>query len=260
MAREIKRLFERWDPPDIDELIQRDSQSWGKELEWWRRVGVGAKTLLSILENSYVERKRYEARLEDRLTRESTRQRIRKAWKDAALLIHLLKTERIVGDDGSPILAFGDLGEQVEHAVRSYIDARLSRLIPRGRPGEPWLVRCVVVLAVQLMAGPFPDRRSGRGVRLGRWERQSEKGTIRAIERVLKLAGHGDVVTEEKIRHTIRRIRPGILKAHEPRSSSWAEATPPAGRGAMHGQRVRRSQVSGGSMKNLATRRTKRMT
>jgi hypothetical protein len=34
--------------------------------------------------------------------------------------------------------------------------------------------------------------------------------TIRAIERVLELAGHGEVVTKEKIRRVIRTIRPAL--------------------------------------------------
>jgi len=218
MARKIKRLLDRWDSPDIDQLMQQNSEAWTEELAWWRRVGLETETLLSVLENTYVERRRHEAQLKDRLTRESTRQIrwVQKAWKDAVPLVHFLKTERAPDHDGSHELLFGNLGERIEQAVQSYIDARLPRPILRGRPGDLWLYRCVSFLAIHLMSDHFAESRFGRGVR------QSEKSTIRAIERVLKLAGHGEVVTKEKIRHVIRRLRP-VMRETRKRGPSHQE-------------------------------------
>jgi hypothetical protein len=222
MARMIKRLLDRWDSREIDQLIQLESDDkWRGELAWWRRAGVDTGMLLNVLEKIRVKRMRYEEQLQERETRERPRniREVRKAFKAAAPLIRFLKTKKALGDDGSPELFFGDLGEQVERAVQSYIDDSPG-IVPRGRPGDLWLVQCVVVLATQLMSGPFPEHRSGRRIRPPRWVRQSERNTIRAIERVLKLAGHGEVVTEEKIRHIIRSIRPLIRKCRQENDGS----------------------------------------
>ena len=214
MARKIKRLYERLDSPEIDQLIQLDSKEWRKELAWWRTIGVDSWMLIFILKHTRIDRSRYEAQLQDRdrVTRESTRKirRLRKAWKNAAPLIHLLKTEKAPSDSDSPGLLFGDLGELVDHAVGSYLDEP-PPMVPRGRPGEPWLARCTFLFARLLMSGPFPEPRSRPRVRV------SEKSTIRAIERVLKLAGHGEVVTKDKIRHVIRRTRRAFRSDREGR-------------------------------------------
>ena|SRR5690349_10954630 len=218
MAREIKRLYERWDSREIDKII-RKNKAWTDEFAWWRRAGFNAATLRRILKGFRAERIMHEEKLRDRLTQASTRRQIENAVRDAAPLIQFLKTEKekvwFGNRDGEPF--FGDLGERVEYAVRNYIDTRLSRLAPRNRPGELWLVKCVNLLAVQLMSGPFLVRHPGSPARSRRWVRQSEKSTICAIEHLLKLAGHGEVVTQEKIRHIIRTIRPLI---HERRNEN----------------------------------------
>ena len=211
MTRKIKRLFERWDPADIDDLIQRgDFNTWRDEFAWWKRVGVDAKTLIGILENARSERLRYEEQLQGRETRQHPRniREAQKALKEAGPLIRFLKTKKALGDDGSPELVFGDLGERVERAIQNYINEP-PRAVRLGRPGDSWLVRCVMLFASMLMFRPYSERRA----RPRPWVRQSEKSTIRAIERVLKLAGHGEVVTKEKIRHVIRQVRP-ILRKH----------------------------------------------
>ena len=155
---------------------------------------------------------RYEEELRERDTRARNIREAQEALKEAASLIRFLKTKEALDDDGSPELVFGDLGEQVERAVRGYIGARLQRPTPKNRPGDSWLAKFVFLLAIELMSGPFPERSSRRRIRPRHWVRQSERGTIRAIEHVLKLAGHGEVVTEHKIRHAIRSIRPMIHK------------------------------------------------
>ena len=218
MARKIKRLYERWDSREIDKIIQKN-EAWADEFAWWRRAGFEADTLRMILEGFRAQRIMYEEQLRDRVTRASSRRQIENALRDAAPLMQFLKTEKekVWFRSGAGERIFGDLGDEVEYAVRNYIDTRLSRLAPKNRPTELWLVKCVNLLAVQLMSGPFLVRHSGRPARPRRWVRQSEKSTIRAIERLLKLAGHGEVVTQEKIRHIIRTIRPLI---HERRDES----------------------------------------
>jgi len=221
MARKIKRLNDEWDSRDIHDMIQLDeSTAWRDELAWWRHAGVSPGTILGILEHTRIQRLRHEGQLRDRVTRDSTRniRWIRKAWKDAAPLIHFFNTEKAPDDGDSPGLLFGDLGEQIDGAVRNYISARLPRSIPRGRQGDLWLYRCVCFLAVCLMSDALAESGSRRLVR------QSEKSTIRAIERVLKLAGHGDVVTKEKIRHTIRAIRPSLRGNHKSGSAHQKRA------------------------------------
>jgi hypothetical protein len=207
MARTIKRLRYNWNSLDIDQVIRRGGLS-NEELDWWQRAGVDTMSLMIILQSAVASRRRYEGQLQSRLTRGPTQKirALKKALKDARALIRFFKTEKVLDDDSSPELVFGNLGEQVEHAVQNYIDARLPRPARRGRPGEPWLVETTVLLAFCLM-GPYL-RDSGRPMA----PRQSEKNTIRAIERVLKLAGHGDVVTKEKIRHIIRKRRQAIRR------------------------------------------------
>jgi len=213
VARKIKRLSERWDSRDLHEVIQEDSsEDWSEAFAWWQHAGVAAETLLAVLEKIRVERMRYEEELQGRDTRARNIREAQKALKEAASLIRFLKTQESLNDDGSRELVFGQLGEQIERAVQSYID-NLSRIVPRGRPSDLWLGQCVGLLAIELMSGPLPKARARpRGV-----VRQSEKSTIRAIAHVLNLAGHGELVTREKIRHVIRKIRPAIEKRREGR-------------------------------------------
>ncbi len=208
MARTIKRLNDRLKSADLDQVIQRgDFGIWRDEFAWWRRIGVDPAPLIKLLEMASVQRMRYEEQLEESRKWPRDVRDARKALKDAAPLIAFLKTKTKVDDDGSPELLFGDLGEQVERAMQNYINNR-PQVVPRGRPADLWLAQCVTLLAKQLMVGPF----FGRATRPRGWVRQSEKNTITVIERLLKLAGHGDVVTREKIRHVIRRIRPFLRR------------------------------------------------
>jgi len=189
MAREIQRLSFRSAPfpPSVEQLIKRDPGPWEEQLKWWRGVGINTGLLLVALEGSGVGRRIYEDQLQARIDR-STDEEIRhakSALKRAAPLLGLLKTA--MTDERE--LLFGDLGEQVERSVQTYIATRRPTL-PAHRPGEPWLTKGVLRLARPLLA-------SGR----------SWGGTIRALHRIFKLAGHGDIVTAEQIRHIIRKER-----------------------------------------------------
>src|SRR5438552_144111 len=113
MARKIKRLLKPWDCPDIDQLIQQNFEAWSEELAWWHRVGLKTETLLSVLETTYVERRRFEAQLEDRLTSTREIRLVQKALKDATPLVHFLKTKKALDGDGTHQLLFADLGDRV---------------------------------------------------------------------------------------------------------------------------------------------------
>ncbi len=191
MARKIKRLHSRSAPfpLSVEKLIKRDPGRWEKELKWWRGLGINTGLLLVALEGSGVGRRIYEDQLQARIDR-STDEEIRHAryaLKRAEPLIRLLKTELAL--DGPPDLFFGDLGEEVERSVQTYIETRRPTL-PAHRPDEPWLRKGVLRLA-------RPLRASG----------QSWGETFRALHRIFTLAGHDDIVTAEKIRHIIRKER-----------------------------------------------------
>jgi hypothetical protein len=191
MARMIKRLSYRSNPssPTVEGPIKRDSGSWEKELKWWSGIGIDTVLLRVALDGSGVGRSIYEDQLQARIDR-STDEEIRHAryaLKRAGPLIRLLKTKWAL--DGPPDLFFGDLGEEVERSVQTYIETRRPAL-PAHRPDEPWLIKGVLRLA-------RPLRASG----------QSWRETYRALHRIFTLAGHDDIVTAEKIRHIIRNER-----------------------------------------------------
>jgi len=190
MARQTKRLHNRTARLSLDQRMRRDPKAWEEELASWRAIGVDTRVLLTLLEGARVERYQYEGQLEaraDSLTKWKIG-RAESARKKAGPLIHLLKTEWAL--DGPPDLFFGDLGEQVESAVQRYIETLGPPPAARGAPGDPWLRKTALVLARVLRARRQPWRR-----------------TVQAIERLLKLAGHGNIATVEKIRHYVRAER-----------------------------------------------------
>jgi len=184
MARKIKRLHSS----SVSFPLSADPGRWEKELEWWRGLGINTVLLQVALSGSGVGRRIYEDQLRariDRFTVEEIRH-AKSALKRAGPLLGLLKTART--EEGE--LCFDDLGEQVERSVRTYIETLRRPTLPAHRPGEPWLTKGVLGLA-------RPLRASGR----------SWRETIRALHRIFTLAGHNDIVTEEKIRHIIRKER-----------------------------------------------------
>jgi hypothetical protein len=184
MARKIKRLHSS----SVSSPRSADPERWEKELEWWRGLGINTVMLQVALSGSGVGRRIYEHQLQariDRFTVEEIRH-ARSALKRAAPLLSLLKTAKT--DEGE--LCFDDLGEQVERSVQTYIETRRRPTLPAHRPGEPWLTKGALRLA-------RPLRASGR----------SWKETYRALHRIFTLAGHGDIVTEEQLRHIIRKER-----------------------------------------------------
>jgi len=230
MARKIKRLSERSRSLPVAHLMRMNPEAWAKTLEWWRGAGIDVWLLRVLLENARVKRQLYEEQLEARADDQTNQEirRVRRALKEAGPLIQLLKTAWI--DTGGPSERFfgelgeGNLGEQVEGAVMSYTEA-LESTRPSAvahHPGDPWLRETVLVLARWLTSGPPRPLRTRKRARrpLGdpyidaapqpsnkHWVRQSRRRAIREIEALLKLAGHADVVTAEKVRHYVRQDR-----------------------------------------------------
>jgi hypothetical protein len=221
MARSIKRLSERSRLLPVAQLRRREPEAWAEALEWWRGVGIDVELLLVLLEGARLKRRLYEEELEARADSGQTSwniRRWRRALKEAEPLIRLLKPREmevspgrvirvpIWSVDGPPDTFFGDLGEEVERAVWSYIAFLCRPSASAHRPGEPWLRITVLVLMRWLTSGP-PKPRSASQPGRARWVKQSRRRALREIEALLKLAGHGDVVTANKIRHYVREDR-----------------------------------------------------
>jgi hypothetical protein len=174
MARPIKRLSDRSKARPVDQLIRENPEDWKAALDWWSGVGVDTVMLEMALERASVERRRYEDQIEASVD-SATDRKIRRARATLAVrahksrarpsltmrryadpLMHLLKTE--LSPDGPPELFFGDLGEEVERAVRKYIeylDANRPKLAAH-RPDDPWRGKLVVQLAWVLRACGVP--------------------------------------------------------------------------------------------------------
>jgi hypothetical protein len=117
-------------------------------------------------------------------------QSLEEALQKAEGLIKFLETER--DSDGSLVFPSWkrlkqDIGQHLADLKQA--QPAVSR-VPRHRPGDPWLTPCVLALARHLRACKV-----------------SGAPATRMICRVLVLTGHKDVVTEEKVRHILRKER-----------------------------------------------------
>jgi hypothetical protein len=190
MALKIKRLSMCRDHyPFVRQLMRANSTAWEEQLRWWRDIGINTAILRVVLANAGSERNEYEEKLRarvDSLTRWQIR-RAKHALKRAQPLMQLLRTTPAL--DGPLDLFFGDLADQIERAVKKYIDTRRPSLDPH-RPRDPWLRKIVLLLAQVL----------------GACEHARER-IPRKIYEILTLAGHGDLVTLNQIRHIIREAR-----------------------------------------------------
>jgi hypothetical protein len=194
----IKRLLDTSKAGLVYDLMRQQPDAWRDELRWWNdHAGIDVKALLEILHRASIERSLWEMRLKapDGDDTQQTIGRAKRALRSAAPLIDFLKTEWLAGGR-KPYIGLL-IGEEIERTVQNYID-HLTANRPRRpahSPGDPWLKKLVLRL-----------------VELLRMREQSVKGSIRAVHRLLKLAGHGDRATAEKIRHFIREERRRILK------------------------------------------------
>lgn len=205
MTRRIKRLRDQA-PTSVQQRKRDDPGAWDAAMNWWRSVGINTDLLVQVLERVLTERRRYESALRGHAESFGAWEagRARTALRRAGALIQLLKTERAEDDE----LVFGDLGERVEQAIEQYAASREQSALPAHRPGEPWLKRRVLRLARCLRA-----------------REQSWSRSERAIHGLFVLAGHGDVVTLDKIRHIVRQERgrnPSFgPKMPDPRDRPW---------------------------------------
>ncbi len=172
-------------------------EAWAKEETRWKKLGIEPRDILHYLRNAGEHRAQYEAALkagqeipEPFLNPEG--QKVRRLLDQAGPFIEFLKNAR----DNRKRLYFGNLGYRLEKRVRKYkqtyyLDRELAPTprLPRHRPGEPWLETYVLKFAEMFHA---------RGAS---WEQTRDM-----IFKALTLAGHGDVVTVDKIRNYIRQV------------------------------------------------------
>ncbi len=209
----MKRLSEaRFDASGRAWLHRQEAQrsAWDREEAWWVSIGLEPRIVHAILIEAGQARSDYESKLHgERDPRHADvpnddpggphpgwqgpekRRYILRLLRDSKPLVEFLKTER----DGRGNRFFSDLGDVLEDRLKAYqrrylLDRRPRPRLPRHRPGEPWLARSVVQLAEL-----FHD------IGTQSWSR-----TVKGIFDALVLAGHGDVVSHEKVKHLLRPL------------------------------------------------------
>jgi hypothetical protein len=113
-----------------------------------------------------------------------TPRQLRTILKAAEPLFSLLRAEK---------LFFGSLAADIEARLADYQRQALieqTSPLPRHRPGDPWLRGWILLAAEHMRKRNVPLKR-----------------IISRIEAIFDIIGHGDLVTREKIRHTIRAAR-----------------------------------------------------
>ena len=179
-----------------------DRTRWAAEPEWasartqWEGIGIDPAEILGTLRRASLHRIMYEDFLEVQAKRgeyrEMFRYKVRQATRiisQGQPLIHLMKARSDI---------FGGLGDLVE-ARLDELQADIAGDNPdatkstftRRRPGDPWMRSFVLHLA-----------------RVFRAHHQSLNRTIALIHEAFTLAGHGDRVTRDKIRHILRQAPP----------------------------------------------------
>lgn len=212
------------------ERREATAEAWNKQESWWRSIGIEdiksqktspksgevvfqPKDLLHLLRQAGCDRVAYEKRLRNTQARPVRRltvegQHVRRLLDAAKPFVEFMKQERFHRGD----LFFENLGEGVEEKVKAYRERYLldglehcTPRAPRHRPGEPWLEEYVQTFALIF-------RSKGQS-----WGR-TEKGIYDA----LLLAGHGDVLSKDKVHNMIRRFRkdkPGFGEVSKPKNA-----------------------------------------
>ncbi len=186
-----------------------DWKRWAAEPEWaaaqtqWEQIGINPTEILDTLRRASLHRIMYEDFLAVQAERGEYRDMFRyKARRTTRIisqgqpLIHLMKVRSDI---------FGGLGDLVE-ARLDELQADIAGDNPdatkstfaRRRPGDPWMRSFVLDLA-----------------RVFRAHDQSQNRTMALIHEAFTLAGHGDRVTRDKIRHVLRQApRDTLEKPH----------------------------------------------
>ncbi len=189
------RLAKTYDLPE-KWLGESDKESLKAKAEFimaWERMGLNVEGLYSHLLDAAQRRVDYEGEIREiakqKLMGKRARRRDLATIAQRGPLVELMKKSRatVPGSPGA------DLGEAVEAWARQYVDDQLalgSRKLARGRPGEQWCDELVIHLAEQM-------RRVG----------QSWNKSMGFIYEALRVVRMDDLITWERVRHTIRRER-----------------------------------------------------
>ncbi len=149
-------------------------------------MGINPDDVITLLKGATSRRLIFEewlasrqpARDEEKHAR-AERRLLQRAFKQAKPLIDFFKREGF----------FAHLATEIEAGVHVYAEEFLfggHSSDPAHRPGEPWSKTFILKLATLFKDHEVPPAH-----------------TIKQIYRALELAGHGDVITQEHIRHII---------------------------------------------------------
>jgi hypothetical protein len=212
----MKRLDQELYENGMDAWMTRyQSEPWRRQVEWWRQLGLDEHRMKTLLRKAGAERMKFE---EELLLAEPMNDRgreVKRLLDESAPLIEFLKTERLsrlipigkVERQRRNVLFFGKLGRRLEVAIKRYRKWYLERYSLSAkraahRPGEPWLSPVVLELDDVF-----------RGYKL------SAQRPKKAIYDALIAAGHGDVVTRDKIRNILREANRGTDLGRTPTPS-----------------------------------------
>lgn len=180
-----------------------ERQRWQSAEERWRAIGLRAGEIQQVREllfESRQSRMEYEDRLRDvtevRQSPVETRdvRRRRKVLREA---LTYLETDR---DRHSQPLWRGQRFDVTRSALRLMLQAPEPPKLPAHRPGEEWVRPFVMRLARRFHRGPDPRVAAESREKAG----MSFTAIITAVHAALVLAGHGDVIGRETIRHILR--------------------------------------------------------
>ena len=166
-----------------------DASKWKTLIAEWEQLGFDPKGLFHHLGHAKRQRRLFEEQLRcSRYEPDPRIQTLKSALVKAAPLITFVKTE--VDDDHDPVFpeltrGLAELGTYL--ATLKRLD-RERRHLPAHRPGDSWLLGHVLELARHL-----------------RVKRTSWRQIATWIHRLFVLAGHADVVSEDKVRHILRQ-------------------------------------------------------
>jgi hypothetical protein len=198
------RLAKTYDLPEkwLGESDKESLKAKAEVIMAWERMGLNVEGLYLHLLDAAQRRVDYEGEQKEiareKLMSKRGRRRDLATIAGSGPLVQLMKKSRatVPGSRGE------DLGEAVETWARQYVDDQLalgSRKPARGRPGEQWCDELVIHLAEQMQ-------------RVG----QSWNKSMGFIYEALRIVGMDDLITWERVRHTIRRERkrrPGFGRA-----------------------------------------------
>jgi hypothetical protein len=172
---------------------QTAPQQWREQRCTWRQCGLSKAEILAVtelLQRSCPSREDFEENLRDhavlRSDSQPSAQRTAIRRKRRVLLAALTVLEEDRNSVGTRLWR----GRSLDRAIRTlrvFLKPPALAALPSHRPGEPWAVPYIDVLGRCFLH---------RGT--------SHMQTVCLVHAALTLAGHGDVITQEAVRHVLR--------------------------------------------------------